>query len=551
MNPIVRRELIALLRTRATVAVLVGTALITAVLVLLHWPAGGVGDLGGTAALGVLRVFGYGLLTGLLLVLPAFPAAAIIRERVGGTLALLLNSPMSPATIYAGKLTAALGFTAILLVLTLPGAAASYTLGGSTVTGGVGLLYAILAVAAVQVATVGLFISGRTQSTNSALRGTYGAVLTLCILPLVAHWLLPRDTETMAALAAWVGCLSPVPAVMEAIGHGGIGLPGEDYGGGAVTRYACLALATGVVLALLTIRTLARAPLDRPRPAGLMTDDQSLGIRAARRVLFLVDPSRRSRGISWFVNPVLAKELRSRRFGRAHWTLRLVAITAVLSLALSYVGAAGALGWGVEVLGGALVLLQASLLVLFVPSLASGLISTEREGGTWQLLRTTPLSAGAILRGKLLSVAWPVLLLLCATLPGYVVMAMVKPETADQVGRVLACLGLMAVFAVLVAAAASSVFRSTAVATAVSYSVLALVCVAPFLVWLGRGAPFGPRAVEMTLTINPVAAALVAAETPGFVGYDLLPANWWVIGGASVALLVVLVVRTRRLYRPD
>jgi ABC-type transport system involved in multi-copper enzyme maturation permease subunit len=551
VNPIIRRELLDLLRTRRAVVVLFGWALGTAVLVLVHWPAGGVGDLGGAAALGVLRALGYGLLAGLLLVLPAFPASAIVRERVRGTLALLLNSPMPAWSIYAGKLGGVLGFTAILLLLTLPGAAASYALGGSTATGGVGLLYVVLAVAAVQVAAVGLFVSARAQGTDGALRVTYAAVLAVSVLPLGVHWLLPRDSPAAAAVGAWAGCLSPVPAVMEAVGHGRVGLPGEEYAGGAVARYALVALLTSVPLAAATIRTLARAPLDRPRPAGVMTQDRPTGVRLARRLLFLVDPSRRSGGTSLLVNPVLVKDLRTRRFGRAHWTLRLIAGTAVLSLALSYVAASGALGWGVEVIGGALVLLQAALLLLFVPSLSAGLISAEREGGTWQLLRTTPLSAGAILRGKLLSVAWPVLLLLCATLPGYVVMVAVKPETTHQIGRGLACLGLMAVFAVLVGATASSLFRSTAVATAVSYMVLAAVCVAPLLVWLGRDAPFGHDAVRLALAVDPVAAALGATDTPGFAHYDLLPANWWVIGSASAVLLVVLVARTRRLYRPD
>src|SRR4029077_7844404 len=107
------------------------------------------------------------------------------------------------------------------------------------------------------------------------------------------------------------------------------------------------------------------------------------------------------------------------------------------------------LGWGVEIIGGALVLLQIALLILFSPSLAAGLVSAERESGSWDLLRMTPLSPGRILRGKLLSVAWPLLLLLCATLPGYVAMMTVKPELADQVQRVVLCLTLTAVFAVL------------------------------------------------------------------------------------------------------
>jgi ABC-type transport system involved in multi-copper enzyme maturation permease subunit len=191
------------------------------------------------------------------------------------------------------------------------------------------------------------------------------------------------------------------------------------------------------------------------------------------------------------------------------------------------------------------------LLILFVPSLAGGLISAERESGGWQLLLMTPLSAGAILRGKLLSVVWPLLLLLCATLPGYVVMMNLKPTLAVQVERVVFTLLLAATFAVLVSAAASTLFRSTAAATTISYSVLLAVCVGPLLVWLGRGAPFGPSAVEMVLKCSPIAAALNAADTPGFTDYTLLPANWWLIGFSCLALLGLVIVRTWQLCRPE
>ena len=89
-----------------------------------------------------------------------------------------------------------------------------------------------------------------------------------------------------------------------------------------------------------------------------MTQDRSTIGRWLRRLIFLVDPQRRSRGTSLLLNPVMVKEFRTRRFGRSHWTLRLIALTAVLSLALSYLAAGGALGWGIEDTGGALVLLQ-------------------------------------------------------------------------------------------------------------------------------------------------------------------------------------------------
>src|SRR6185369_5610409 len=110
---------------------------------------GGVSDLSGARSLQVLQVFGYGLLAGVLFLVPAFPATSIVREKVNGTLALLLNTPMSPRSIYLGKLGGVMGFTAILLTATAPAAAACYALGGVSSHGGVVLLYAVLAIAAV------------------------------------------------------------------------------------------------------------------------------------------------------------------------------------------------------------------------------------------------------------------------------------------------------------------------------------------------------------------------------------------------------------------
>jgi ABC-type transport system involved in multi-copper enzyme maturation permease subunit len=551
VNPIVRRELVDLLRSRTAVAAQVGLAVAGAVLVLVRWPSDAVGDLTGTRSLQVLRVFGYGLLAGVLFLVPAFPATSLVRERVRGTLALLLNSPMSATAIYLGKLGGVLGFTALLLLVTVPAAAACYALGGTSTRGGVGLLYLVLAVAATQLATLGLWVSVRAQSIDSALRATYGLVLLVCALPLVPHWMLQGDSTGLADAAEWLRCLSPIPAVMEVLGHSGVGTHGISTAGGAVGKYTLLAGAMSLLCAITTIQRLLARPLDKARPPGVMTQDRSRAGRTARRFFFLVDPQRRSRPISRWVNPVMVKEFRTRRFGRSHWTLRLIAVCGILSLALSYVAAAGALGWGIEEIGGGLVLLQTALLILFAPSLAAGLISAEREGGGWQLLRSTPLSPGAILRGKLLSVVWPLLLLLSATLPGYIVLMTVKPELVPQVGRVIACLGVMAAFAVLVSAAASSLFRSTAAATAAANLVLVAVCVGPLLAWLGRDAPFGHRTVEAALSVSPVAAALHASDTKGFAEYNLLPVNWWLLGAACAALLLVLAVRTRQLYRPE
>jgi ABC-type transport system involved in multi-copper enzyme maturation permease subunit len=554
MNPIISRELLEVLRTRKALAVQFALALACALLVLVRWPTTDLADLSGARSLEVLRLFGYGLLTGILLLVPAFPATALVREKIKGTLALLLNSPLRPLSIYVGKLGGVLGFTAILLAMTTSAAAACYTLGGTAGPGGITALYAVLAVAALQLSTLALLVSSRSQSTDGALRVTYALVLVVSVLTLAPHAVLRGTTGLVPTVASWLHDLSPVPAVMEVLGHGDVGAHGMTDPSGAVGRYLLMAGLMSAACAVATVLHLNHSMLDRARAAGVMTEDRSQVGQTVRGILFVVDPQRRSGSMSLWVNPVMVKEFRTRRFGRSHWTLRLVALCAILSLGLCYVAMSGALGWGAEIIGFGLVLMQVALLILFAPSLAGGLVSAERERGSWQLLRMTPLAPGTILRGKLMSVAWPLLLLLCATLPGYVAMMTIKPALFAQVQRVVTCLALTAVFAVLVSAAISTLFRSTAASMAVSYAVLLAVCLGPLLLWLGHEKPFGHGLVEAALRIDPVAAALQAADTsekPKLAGFDLLPLNWWIIGSACAALLVFLRVRTWQLCRPE
>jgi len=229
----------------------------------------------------------------------------------------------------------------------------------------------------------------------------------------------------------------------------------------------------------------------------------------------------------------------------------LVATCALISLGLTYATTAGTIDWGVETIGGIMVLLQVALIVLLTPSLAAGLISSERESGGWELLQMTPLSAGTILRGKLMSVVWTLALILCATLPGYLVMIYIQPGMLPQVKQVLICLLMTAVLAILLSATVSSLFRQTAPATTTAYTLLTGICAGTMLVWLGRDTRFGHSTVEAVLRINPMAAALQVIEAPGFTQYDLLPANWWIIGCASVLFLIALSARSWHLMRPQ
>ena len=550
-HPIVVRELHGILRTRKALGLVLLMAVAFAGLIMLRWPSDARIALSGAQAQAVFRLFAYGLLTALLLFVPIFPAASIVREKNQGTLALLLNSPLSPLSIYFGKLMGTLGFVLLLLSMTLPGAAACYALGGLSLWDDLGALYGILLLVAIQYATLGLFVSSRASSADSAQRITFGIAILMAVVALGPHFFLQGKPGWLPVVASWLRCLSPIPAVMHLVGHTDIGGQGLQTLENPAMRFAVLAVATSLGFAAATIARLNFSIFDRARSQGVMTDDRALGERVARRMFFLVDPQRRSIGIPWFLNPVMVKEFRTRRFGRLHWLFRTVAICAVISLGLTILTTTGTMDWGVETVGGILVVLQVALIALITPSLAAGLLSTERESGGWNLLMTTPLRAGQILFGKLASVGLTLVLILLATLPGYAVMLAIKPAIALEVQRVVVCLVGAAGFVLLLSAAVGSLWARTATATAAAYTVVLTLCAGTMLIWLGRGAPFGHSTVEAALTLNPMAAALSVIRTPGFAEYNLVPANWQFLSITSAAALAVLIVQTWRLTRPQ
>src|SRR3990170_260330 len=99
-NPIIERELVGQLRTRGALAVQIGLVATLSLLVVLRWPMEGQVDVTGRQAQQVLQLFAYGMMAGLMLLTPAFPATAIVGERNKGTLALLLTSPMKRWSIF-------------------------------------------------------------------------------------------------------------------------------------------------------------------------------------------------------------------------------------------------------------------------------------------------------------------------------------------------------------------------------------------------------------------------------------------------------------------
>ena len=546
---VLRRELLDRLRAWRTLASVLTLACLAGGLVWLKWPTDSRLDIVSQGALQVFTPLTYALAAAILLLVPAFPATALVRERRRGTLALLLNSPLSRSEIYLGKLISNFILASIIVSVSLPALAACYAMGGLSIADHFLPLIAVEMAMAMQFTAIGLWVSSRAQTSDASLRWTYAAVLAVVVLSLAPSAVIGRVDSWQATGARWLTTLSPAGALRQITSTQAAtsDLELADSWQG----YVCAAVVSSLICAAATLWALNPYRIDRPKPTGKMTHERGWFSRWLRRMSYLVDPQSRSAGIPWWLNPVMVKEFRTRKFGRLHWLIRLVAVCAIISLTLTVVSAAGTVSWGVSRIAGTLVLLQIALLVVLGPSLAAGLVAAERETGGWQLLRMTPMSAMRIVAGKLMSVLWTMALVLLATLPGYLVMMWIQPSIAPQVQRVIVSLVLATLLIISVSAMISTFWQNAAAATATSYAVILAMFVGPLLIWLARGKPFGATLVERALMLNPTAAALAEIRTPGFEQYDLSPVSWWIALSISGLCLIVMALRSWMLTRPD
>jgi ABC-type transport system involved in multi-copper enzyme maturation permease subunit len=482
----------------------------------------------------VFRPLAYVLTLAVMFLVPAFPATSLVNERRKGTLALLLNSPLRPWQIYLGKWLSNVILAMIMISASLPALSACYAMGGITFRSHIGPLLMVLLAMAIQYSAVGLWVSVRSHSTDASLRWTYVVVLILSVLSVGPLALVGNLSGSMGWIANACTALSPLAALQE-ITQSQAQVAELGLSRGWLDFLVATALVT-TIFGILTMLKLDPILLDRVKPMGKVAP-KGTAYSILRRIAFLIDPNQRKAGIPLWINPVMVKEFRTRKFGRLHWLLRIVASCTV--------------SWGVQRIAAAMVLLQVGMLMLLGPSLGASLIAGEVESGGWQILRTTPIGPFRILTGKLMSVVWTMLILLLATLPGYVVMGYIVPVMVGQVNNVLISLLFVALFVISTSACVSGFARSAAVATITSYTILIVFFAGTLMIWLARGKPFGPIFVERVLLFNPAAAALAEIQAPGFENYQLTPWSWWVSGTISGLCLLILTIRTWLLTRPD
>ena len=245
------------------------------------------------------------------------------------------------------------------------------------------------------------------------------------------------------------------------------------------------------------------------------------------------------------INPIFDLEVR-RRFRHRRTYVILVAYLGMLGLGLwlAYAvrhGLSGRPGLSSLPVGKVMLattfFIQVAWLCLFVPGLVAGSIAGERERQTFDLLLTTPLGPGRIVRGKFAAGFGLVALFLLAALPLLSLSFLMGAVAAEEVLVAAAILAALAAALCGVGLLTSALVRSSILATLMAHALVFLgLVVAPsvfgicfLLAGFSNNGPDGMARLRSTLgvlitlaSLHPVSAA-VLTEIAWVSGLSL----WW------------------------
>jgi ABC-2 type transport system permease protein len=183
-------------------------------------------------------------------------------------------------------------------------------------------------------------------------------------------------------------------------------------------------------------------------------------------------------------NPVILKELRGRMRGRQAFvllTIYLGLIAVFIVLVYNLLGLTSSITWDPSARQGAgkaifgtVVLLELLLLSFIAPGLTAGAITSERERQTFEILRTTLLSAPSLVLGKLSSALSYLLLLIIAALPIQSLAFLLGGVGLGEMVASSLMLVVTAIFFCTLGIFFSSFMKRTLTATVASYAVILL-----------------------------------------------------------------------------
>lgn len=526
MNPILRKDMLGLLRLRRVAVIHLLYVGVLSLLVLATWPQQGIVTLASrdndTLLIGLLL----GQVILMVLTVPGVAATSIAGEREQDTFELLYASRLSARQLVVGKVLSAIALPMVLLVSGLP-FLSLLTCRGDVDVAALAEAYLVLVLTAVMVGLLSLTVSALCRQTATALTASYAIVLLTVGGVLVPAAIMLRSQSGIAAqLLHYVRGISPVAATLSLLrprlaelgGRPGFVAPDTGLLSSGLPPswkiFIPFALAViagcGVILAV----TLRRSSFAGDGRGGSSTGPAGR-VSIGRRILFLIDPKAAGRPIGRR-NPVRAKESRTSPLRTGRWLIRVFYVSLLGSLAISLMAIAGGsehadlLGYLCRVL----VAFHIAGIALIVPSLTSPTVSSEIENGTFEMLRLTPLGSGRIFWGKLIPALLPAMLPVVAVLPAYGAVCTVSGAYVRAALLLIPVATMCALLCCACGLLCSTLISSTARSTTASYLLVGAIVMLPMVVWWTAG-----------VLLNPQLAMGIALPSPLVFSLQLLPST--------------------------
>ncbi len=542
-NPVLLREVKSALRSPLALALATLYLVVLATLVWWMWPQEGIYSATARASRSLLLVCGVAQLLLVILYAPAFAATAITAEKEHNTYDLLFATLLRPRDIVAGKLFSSIVVLLLFVLLSVPVFAACFFLGAVSVREAAAI-YMVTAASSVMFGLLGLSVSSVARNSHLALVVTYLLLLLFTAGPWVP-WFLLEQQPWAAKFIHEARAFSPLGAMASVI------LPAFEPAGAWRTYLIFCGVASVVMVAFIIGRVPWAGPRDARRHGATIQDPAELAQRRMSFPFYLVDPQRRKGCIPDWLNPMFAKELRSRAFGGGRWIFRVAAACFGLSMLLM-IGVVGNLvGPTPNLIRSVALVFQLGLIVLIVPSLTAGAITQERERGNLELLRMSRLGPLSFLTGKLGVALLFVVFLILSTLPGWFAIHYLEINTMREILDAWAVIGATIVFALTAGLFASALAPRTPVATALAYAITFLAAIVTLLPLLTAD-QLSVRLREMILVLNPFASALQVLTRGVFDDLGILWQRHAVMSlGASGLFLIIAFLRLRWLLLPQ
>jgi len=582
-NPILRREFSSSARSLRTNLLLWGYLILLSSALLLLWPSGGVLSVASDSGRRIFTLFFSVNLTLLILLVPAFTATAIPSERENNTFAGLFMTLLSPFEIMWGKLAASIAVLVFLALFSLPIASVC------SLTGGISPSFtfkvvSVIVLAALSYGMMGLACGSLCLRSSTAIIANYVLILVFA----GATWLpaaLLGDLIGFQDSLQTIRSFSPFDALFYLIYPETYKISTMVAVGGGATPYATYVIFS-FALSALSFLVFSRKIFRPPVRKSSSGEKYEGGAKAIKRRLtwpfYLFDPLKRKKNIGKWSNPVFVAEMRNKLFANPKFVMRTVSAIFILSLGvLLLVSAQYAVNFDPDMVRMVAIVFQLGVVAMLAPGVSSGLITDEIAAGTLLPMRMTLITPAKMIAGKLKATFFYALIFILSGSAVIFVMAYLEPQNVfpengsilsgawwTEFSKIMGEPGWFGQFcvtyrriaiwiAILLLSSstflsaglfASSVSKTTGVATAIAYSITAALCLLSFAPVV-LGAKLARGFSSFLLSLNPIAAAVQATGGDAFSAYPgLWVGNLWALGLLTVFFVAGAMARTWWLF---